>query len=201
MRGLPGPWGKIESIAYQKHRRKILGIFRELAKSPKKYPAPFLIFAHIIAPHPPFVFGAHGEAVNPERKFSLSDDSHSITRISREEYIQGYTNQVTFVNRKLKETINAIIAGTKRPLVIILQADHGPGPTLNWKKIAATDLKERFSILNAYYATGLNYTQLYPEITPVNTFRIRLLAVSAIKRLPELSRATPSGAFTPAFVA
>ena len=36
----------------------------------------------------------------------------------------------------------------------------------------ATDLKERMSILNAYYFPDLKDNPLYPEITPVNTFRV-----------------------------
>jgi hypothetical protein len=63
--------------------------------------------------------------------------------------------------------------------VIVLQADHGPGMYLDWETQANTCLRERFSILNAYYLPkkysppGKNAAgMLYLGITPVNTFRV-----------------------------
>ena len=35
-------------------------------------------------------------------------------------------------------------------------------------------MHERMSILNAYFFPGRSYQELYPEITPVNTFRVVL---------------------------
>ena len=57
---------------------------------------------------------------------------------------------------------------------MILQSDHGPGLRLDMESREKTDLRERMSILNAYYFPGRNYQGLYPEITPVNSFRVVL---------------------------
>lgn len=35
-----------------------------------------------------------------------------------------------------------------------------------------TKLKEKFPIIAAYYLPGVSKSELYPEITPVNSFRI-----------------------------
>ena len=74
----------------------------------------------------------------------------------------------------LKETIDGILANSKdNPPVIILQSDHGPGSGLVWNRDASrTNLKERFSILNAYFLPGVDDSLIFDSIAPVNSFRI-----------------------------
>ncbi len=38
----------------------------------------------------------------------------------------------------------------------------------------ASNLEERMSILNAYYFPDQDYSKFYPDISPVNTFRVIL---------------------------
>lgn len=56
---------------------------------------PHFVFAHIMAPHPPFVFGPDGEHITPHRSFALSDGSHfmRLKGASRDEYISHYRGQ------------------------------------------------------------------------------------------------------------
>jgi len=68
--------------------------------------------------------------------------------------------------------INKIISDSPQPPIIILQADHGPGLYWFGFEYNKNTLKERMSILNAYYLPGSGDKKLYDEITPVNTFRI-----------------------------
>ena len=68
--------------------------------------------------------------------------------------------------------LDSILAKSPRPPVIILQADHGPGLRLDWYDMGKTNLKERLSILSAYYLPDGADTMLYQSITPVNTFRV-----------------------------
>ena len=70
--------------------------------------------------------------------------------------------------------MESILENTNRPSIIILQGDHGPASTLDWDNPTPESLKERFSILNAYYFFDQDYSNLYQTITPVNTFRIIL---------------------------
>ncbi len=44
----------------------------------------------------------------------------------------------------------------------------------DWKSLEDTDVRERLSILNAYFLPGEGAVELYKEITPVNTFRLIL---------------------------
>jgi len=93
-----------------------------------------------------------------------------------QEYRQGYASQVEFANRKLKSAVSALLARSNTPPVIILQGDHGPGSRLNWGSPADSCLWERSGILNAYYIPG-GSQELYPSISPVNSFRVILNAV------------------------
>jgi hypothetical protein len=165
---------KLETFdSHAAHRRQLLHVFEHLERLAVSE-TPVFVFAHIMAPHPPFVFGAAGERVDPPRKFSSFDGSHfmELPGASREEYVNGYRRQIAFVNRKLKETVDGILRISSRPTVIILQADHGPGSRLDWSSAENSDLRERMAILNAYYLPEGARTLFYDSITPVNTFRL-----------------------------
>jgi len=125
-------------------------------------PGPTFVFAHIIAPHPPFVFGPDGEHIDPELQFVLLDGSHLIGNrgISRDDYVAGYRRQLIFVNSQLQAAVDEILSKSQRPAVIILQGDHGPGSTLDWDNPDNTNLEERLSVLNAYYLPGGAETHL-----------------------------------------
>jgi len=92
--------------------------------------------------------------------------------MKREDYLEGYRKQLTFINCKIMELVDSIIENSNRETVIILQSDHGPGSTLSWSNPEKVDFNERFSILNAYYLSGNKDIGLYDSITPVNTFRV-----------------------------
>jgi hypothetical protein len=79
---------------------------------------------------------------------------------------------VSYLNFLLKGAINDILAKSDDSPIIILQGDHGPGAFTDWYSFENTNIKERSSILNAYHFPGIDETFLYPEITPVNSFRM-----------------------------
>jgi hypothetical protein len=87
----------------------------------------------------------------------------------------------------MEQTINAILSRSASPPVIIIQGDHGPGSRLNWTSPEGSCLWERTSILNAYYLPGAGKEQLYPSITPVNSFRVILNAYfgAQLEQLPD----------------
>src|SRR5215211_7470550 len=81
--------------------------------------------------------------------------------INRPFDIEGYINNMKFINRRLPNLIREIIQNSKTAPIIIIQGDHG---------YQIPDI--RFDILNAYFFPDQNYAALYPEITPANTFRV-----------------------------
>ncbi len=109
---------------------------------------PKLVFAHLIVPHPPYVFGPNGEPV------SIGSDATS------DVVARAYLDQVTFINRRMLEILPAIIAASETPPIIIIQGDHGVAPT-------------RMANLSAFYLPG-HESLFYPSITNVNTFRVVL---------------------------
>jgi hypothetical protein len=160
-------------LSYEAHRRRVLYCFEMLSKLYKE-PGPKLVFAHIISPHPPFVFDQDGKSIEPRYGYYLGDGDDY--QGSLNEYLSGYPAQVEFVNQKLEQVIDAILANSDPPPVIIIQGDHGPGSRLVWDSPSQTCLWERTPILNAYYLPEGGERLLYPSISPVNSFRVVLNA-------------------------
>ena len=154
--------------------KKINYVFEHVADEAESN-VPKFTFFHVIAPHPPFIFDAFGLRKNLDFDKIVQHDCDgyfSQTHDSPTDYQKDYSNQVQYVNKLAETAVTQIINNSKRPLIIILQGDHGPGSSCNLGDMSKTDLPERMSILNAYYFSDQKYDKLYPEITPVNTFRV-----------------------------
>ena len=159
---------------YDIHRTEVLYALGHLPDAPR-LPHPVFAFVHIVSPHPPFVFGAHGEKINPKGLFTMTEGGEfgSIDKEDvRRDYVAGYRNQVTFLDGKVKEMVRQILDASPQPPVIILQGDHGPGSMLNWDDPEPDQLTERMAILNAVLLPGDTNRLFYDSITPVNTFRL-----------------------------
>lgn len=105
-------------------------------------PAPRFVFAHVPVPHAPFVFTRDGEY----RLISAEDG--------------GYQQAVEYINRRVLAIVRHILETSSTPPIIVIQADHG------WTWDA------RMPILNAYFLPEGGSEDIYPTITPVNTFRV-----------------------------
>ena len=128
--------------------------------------APTFTFAHIICPHPPYVFDRLG--------IRKQDPKELIEKWS---YRKLYVDQLVYVNNRITEIIDKAISQSKRPPIIIVQADHGSSSCLKLN-VPYRDqpelLRERMSILNAYLVPDSAREDLYKSITPVNSFRVVL---------------------------
>jgi hypothetical protein len=129
------------------HRDRILFVLSKL-ENLAKTPGPKFVFAHLVIPHPPYVFAPNGDFTN----YDVPDDP-------------GYKNQVAYIDQQIIALTNKLIANSNTPPIIVIQADHGG---IN------TPPDGRTKILNAYYLPNDGNKLLYPNITPVNTFRIIL---------------------------
>jgi len=98
-----------------------------------------------IATHSPYVFGPDGEFARHGEEFT-------------------YNYQIAYVNKQILEVVAGIIENSERQPIIILQVDHG------LRHIP----EERVAILNTYYFPNGGDQNLYPWVTPVNTFRLIL---------------------------
>jgi hypothetical protein len=160
-------WFDLPISRYKTAQERIDYTFTTLANEVPLISKPKLIFAHIIVPHPPFIFDQTGP-VTPEKIFFLIDGF--VLLGGREMYKQGYIDQLTYVNKRLLQVVDGILENSKTPPIIIFQADHGPGAYLDRNSIVNTCLKERFSILNALYLPQGGDKQIQNDISPVNTF-------------------------------
>jgi hypothetical protein len=118
-------------------------------------PEPKFVFAHLIVPHVPFVFAADGSILTDPGYYS----NELYEPVDREHLVQGYLNQVAFIDNQIVEVVRQIIEHSSPPPIIVLQGDHG------------LENENRLTILNAYYLPENGSAGLYPSITPVNTFR------------------------------
>ncbi len=154
--------------------------------------APAFVFAHFLLPHDPYVFDVDGDFVTPEEEH-------------RRGRTQGYVDQVRFVNRRLLQTIDRILARSERESIIVIQADEGPFPEhlrdrldgVDWSRASEAELRMKLGILNAYRLPGVDVGRLPPDVSPVNTFRIILKEFfgTELKLLPDRAYAYGKGGY------
>lgn len=155
---------------------------------------PKFVFAHILAPHPPFVFDAEGRPVKYEGIFGYYDGSDWIERYgAATRYAEGYRGQATWVAKETLATVRRILAAYGRPPVIIIQGDHGPKGHLSQNSLTDTDLDECVPNLNAYLVPPEIRASLDPGITPVNSFRVLFAGLFGLDlpRRPDRSYFSP----------
>jgi hypothetical protein len=161
----------LQKKQYDQHRDRILYTLEHLPEM-DEIAGPKFIVAHIVAPHPPFVFGAQGEPLYPPRKFGIDDASDFMMLGTLQEYTAGYSAQLIYISNRVRTIIDQILSRSDQPPIIIIQGDHGPRSQMDLEDADNTNYHESFPILNAYYFPGVDATPFYPEISPVNTFRV-----------------------------
>jgi hypothetical protein len=145
--------------AYVVHRNRILYTLNRLERL-GGLAGPKFVLVHILAPHNPFVFGPNGEYIERQTSFTLNDDRDVITM---EDYTQGYVGQVLYLNQRMLTAIDAILAESAQPPIILIQGDHGV-PRLKAQQNA---------ILSTFLLPEVE-SVVYDSISPVNSFRLIL---------------------------
>lgn len=141
-----------------------------LAKLPG-LPGPKFVFAHLCLPHP-----AEDGKYYVHKDGSLIDASRYEKSREKDYFVEG----IEYLNARLAELAEELIEKSPIPPVIIIQSDEGPfpeeaagrGARYNWNEAPPEVLAEKAGILNAVYWPGFAEGDLYPGLTPVNTFRI-----------------------------
>jgi hypothetical protein len=131
-------------------------------------PGSQFVFAHLLLPHPPYVFARDGSFVSEELEAS---------RPRRESYGQ----QLEYLQGRIETLVDELLdrPEAERP-IIILQADEGPYPPAyaadtidyDWAQASADELEIKYGILNAMYLPGGEPLDLSPTLSSVNTFRL-----------------------------
>lgn len=181
--------------APDRERRYTVGKFQldtldELASEP----GPSFVYAHMLIPHPPYVFAPDG---------SFVDDAPETGPSQR----NGYADQLAYLQTRINALVDRLLARPEdeRP-IIILQADEGPYPRnyarntveYDWATATTEELEIKYGILNAMYLPGDEAPELPPTLSSVNTFRLILGAYFSadLPLLPDRSF-TSAGKFRP----
>jgi hypothetical protein len=163
-------FGFLNSFIYNYQRASVLFSLEKINEIPK-IEGPTFTYAHIMSPHPPYIFDRNGKP--PEFHFlkfcSLLKNKGKDDLWYNQECV-AYIQQISFVNKQVKEVIERVLFLSPQSIIII-QGDHGPFLGLDGKLLKKT-FKIRTSILNAYYLPGSKKNLLYDRISPVNSFRV-----------------------------
>ena len=94
-----------ERSSYRKHYDLVVFQLDQLPKIPK-YSSPKFVFAHISAPHAPYVFSAEGE-------FRYTSETDI-----------GYPEEIQYLNQRMPAILKQIIQDSTTPPIIVLLGDH-----------------------------------------------------------------------------
>jgi hypothetical protein len=137
------------------YRRGVLNTLAHLKEMPS-VEGPKFVFAHLMCPHPPFVFGPNGESIASTKRNNFEDK-------------QFYLGQYIFINREIEKVVNSILKSSINEPIIVIQSDHGIRPHYPGIEIGNDEWRK---ILNVYYLPGGGKELLYDSISPVNSFRV-----------------------------
>jgi len=116
-------------------------------------PGPFLVYAHINAPHGPYVYQSDGS-------FQYPLGNPLPPQVEKD----LYTHEIAYLDQRVLQVVDSLLKDSKTPPVIIIQGDHGMHNFTTGLDI--------HKILSAYYLPGKLISPPYPTITPVNNFRL-----------------------------
>lgn len=115
---------------------------------------PRFVYTHFLVPHTPFTWDSTGKRVGIREMMTVEDEK------------MAYLQQTIYVNGILKRVVDSIMTNVKRPLVVIIQGDHG------YRYSDMSQAEKEFPNLNAFYFYNKDYRLLNDSLTNVNTFRV-----------------------------
>ncbi len=129
---------------------------------------PKFVMAHVLLPHPPYVFDRDGRYIAPDEAATLDPTD-------------AWHRQLDYTNSRLEAFLGKLLAlpPDQQP-IIILQADEGPWPDryaadkvgFDWQHATADELEIKFGIMNAWYVPGGTDMRLPQSLTAINTFPV-----------------------------
>jgi hypothetical protein len=124
-------------------------------------PGPKFIYMHLALPHEPFLFQANG-GLNPPQDYGNWND---------------YLGNYIFAQQIAEKVIKSIKASAdpSRPLVIIMQSDHGARNfIMTPADVPLPNYADKYKhlIVNALYLPSCDQSILTQDMNPINTFPI-----------------------------
>jgi hypothetical protein len=122
---------------------------------------PKFVLAHLMSPHPPYVFASDGQPREAmpcfQEECSLFDGGQ---RYGTDEQLAAAQEQVAYLDGQVANTVANVLADSARPPVVIVMSDHGHRHDID-------DHAEGLRNLFMAYTPG--HENLFPDdVTPVN---------------------------------
>ncbi|KKR23110.1 MAG: hypothetical protein UT54_C0057G0007 [Candidatus Daviesbacteria bacterium GW2011_GWB1_39_5] len=147
-----------------KARDRVLCTFSQLASIRENVDGPMFVFAHIVSPHPPYLFGPNGEQVKLTAE-------NKVTGLDTWQDRKDYLNQLLFINKMVMDLVRKLTFGRENSPIIIIQADHGSASTPGMEEYNPDLIQERMRPFIAYKLPDKEKFT-YDNLTPVNIFRL-----------------------------
>jgi hypothetical protein len=143
------------NFPFNDHIRRQLSLLDQLAQV-SAMPEPTFAFVHILIPHIPFVFGPDGTIRSDPGYYTGPKNAPIDTEYRR----LGYTGQIEFINSRILPILQEILERPGPEPIIVLEGDHG------------FTSANRYKNLLTYYVNDEARSQLYPTLSPINSFRV-----------------------------
>lgn len=145
--------------SYADVKKRKEGIFTTIEKikttaDPSISRKPKFIYGHFMITHEPHLFDSTGFI-----------DTNT-TKTTENQLFYTYTQQILYANKVIKKLVEHIQMKNKKNTIIIIEGDHG------FRKLPASLKANNFANFSAIYFPSGDYSKLYKEMSPVNTYRI-----------------------------
>jgi hypothetical protein len=137
---------------------------------------PVFTFAHVLAPHSPYVFDRNG----------IRNADTSLTKFDRP---LEYAEQVRFLNQQILKFVDEIDRVSGRNAIVLLHGDHG-ARSLGQLGGTPDQIREQMATFAAYRVPAAAKAGLYPGMSLVNNFRLIFSSVFGADDLPLLKDRT-----------
>ncbi len=164
MQGKPKEKVKTRTASSRMEDLFTIDMLTERVQELQRY-APFLLFAHTLPPHPPYLLDKKCQELPTEGWNNYNWDADSMKY-----YIEG----VQCVNSMIQRFVKMVKAEDPEAIIVI-HGDHGTAFTVDLLKVnhvwSDDQFNERYGVLMAIHAPPSCREWLYPSLSPVNTMR------------------------------
>lgn len=89
-----------------------------------------LVFAHVLVPHPPFLFKPDGSYRQSRLPCLFFEGSYwrALADGSGKSYVDGYRDAIKYLDTAVTQAVDGILKSSRRPPIILVQGDHGTRP-------------------------------------------------------------------------
>ena len=145
--------------------------FKGIAK-PAGEKGPVFTFAHVLAPHSPYVFDRNG----------IKGADTSLTKFERP---LEYAEQVRYLNEQILKIVDEIVRVSGPDAIILVHGDHG---ARSQGQLGGTpeQNREQMATFAAYRVPDAAKAAIYPGMSLVNNWRVVFSTVFGAKDLPLL---------------